>query len=373
MFEAIRKHQYTLATRVLLVLLIGLMTIFFGTLSAYFARVKPIATVNCHSILFVQLPGCQQILADDIDREADNIRNTVTNVYGKNAPAILQNMNVRETAVEQLVQDRLIQNEARRLGLSIGDDELEQAIGTQVAFQSDGQFDVARYRRILADNNLEPSVYESETRDAMLTDAVRKMVTATVQISDDEARRAFDSYAGKINLAYIQVPYSAFQATINPSDAELAKFYHDHLEVFREPERVQIAFVRYDPAALAGTEMPTDQEIQDYYDQNLKTTFTHPAQVRARHILISFAPGASAAEKAAARAKADDLLKKLKSGGDFAALAKQYSADPGTKDKGGELGFFGRGEMVKPFEDAAFTPQSGRVRYRREPVRCSRH
>jgi peptidyl-prolyl cis-trans isomerase D len=359
MFDAIRKHQYTWATRLLLILLIGLMTIFFGTLSAYFARVKPIATVNCHSILFVQLPGCQQILSDDVDREASNVRNTITNAYGKNAPAMLQSMNVRETAVERLVQIRLIENEARRLGLSIDDDELEKTIGTQAAFQTDGQFDVHRYRAILAENNLEPSVYENMTRDAMLADALRQMVAATVQVSTEEAHRAYDSYAGKISLAYIEVPYSAFEAGINPSEQDVAKFYHDHLEVFREPDRVKISFVRYNPTALAGSAMPTDEEIQEYYEQNLKTAFTHPAQVRARHILLGVGPGASSAERAAARSKADDILKKLKSGGDFPALAKQYSEDPGSKDKGGELGFFGSGELVKPFEDVAFALKPG--------------
>ncbi len=359
MFEAIRKHQYTFATRLLLLLLIGLMTIFFGTLSAYFARVKPIATVNCHSILFVQLPGCQQILSDDIDREAGNIRNTVANVYGKNAPAVLQSMNLRETAVEQLVQARLIENEARRLGLTIGDDELEKTIGTQAAFQTDGQFDVRRYRAILAENNLEPSVYENETRAAMLSEAMRQMVTATVQVSTEEVHRTYDNFAGKINLSYIKVPYSAFAGGINPSEQEVVKFYHDHMEVFREPERVKIWLVRYDPIALAGSAMPTDQEIQDYYEQNLKSTFTHPAQMRARHILLGVGAGANSTEKAAARAKADDILKKLKAGADFPTLAKQYSNDPGTKDKGGELGFFGRGELVKPFEDVAFALKPG--------------
>jgi peptidyl-prolyl cis-trans isomerase D len=359
MFEAIRKHQYTLATRLLLILLIGLMTIFFGTLSAYFARVKPIATVDCHSVLFVQLPGCQQILADDVDRESNNIRNTVNNIYGKSAPAMLQSMNVRETAVEQLVQARLIDNEAKRLGLQIGDDELEKTIETQAAFQTDGQFDVQRYRAILAENNLEPSVYEGETRDAMLSDAVRNMVTAAIQVSNDEAHRAYDSYAGKVNLAYIKVPYSNFEATINPSDQDVAKFYNDHRAVFREPERVKVVFVRYDPTALASSEMPSDQQIQDYYDQNLKTEFTHPAQVRARHILLGVNPGADSTEKAAAKAKAQDILNKVKAGGDFAALAKQYSDDPGTKDKGGELGFFGAGELVKPFEDVAFSLKPG--------------
>ena len=359
MFEAIRKHQYTFATRLLLILLIGLMTIFFGSLSAYFARVKPVATVDCRSILFFQLPGCHQILSDDVDREAGNIRNTVSNIYGKNAPAVLQSMNLRETAVEQLVQQRLIEIEAARLGLSIGDDELEKTIGAQAAFQTDGQFDVNRYRQILAQNDLEPAIYESETRTAMLSEEMRNMVTATVQVSNDDARRAYDTIAGKINLSYVKVPYSGFEAGINPSDQDLAKFYHDHLEVFREPERVKITFIRYEPTALAEALAPTDQQVQDYYEQNLKTEFTHPAKVRARHILIGLGPDATVNDRAAARAKADDLLKQVRAGANFAALAKQYSEDPGTKDKGGELGFFGRGELVKPFEEVAFTLKPG--------------
>ena len=359
MFEAIRKHQYTFATRLLLILLIGLMTIFFGSLSAYFAHVKPVATVDCRSILFIQLPGCHEILTDDIDREAGNIRNTLTNIYGKNAPAVMQSMNLRETAVEQLVQQQLIVAEAHRLGFSIGDDELEKTIGTQAAFQTDGQFDVNRYRQILTQNDLEPAIYESETRTAMLSDAMRNMVTATVEVSNDDARRAYDNIAGKIALSYIKVPYADFEAGINPSDQEVAKFYQDHLQVFREPERVKIEFIRYEPTALAGSEAPTDEQVQDYYEQNLKTEFTHAAQVHARHILIGLGPDATVNEKAAARAKADDILKQLKAGGNFAALAKQYSEDPGTKDKGGDLGFFGRGELVKPFEEVAFSLKPG--------------
>src|ERR1700719_860073 len=187
MFEIIRKHQYSWTTRVLLILLVGLMTIFFGSVGAYLARVKPIATIDCHSFLFLQLPGCQQILSDDIDREANNIRNAIAIRYGKDAPAVLHGMNVRASAVERLIMTRLVDNEAHRLGLTIDDDQLEKTIDTQEAFQTGGQFDVRRYRAILAENNLEPAVYESETREAMLSDAMQSMVTATVAVSNDDA------------------------------------------------------------------------------------------------------------------------------------------------------------------------------------------
>ncbi len=322
MFEAIRKFQYSWTIRALLLLLGGLMTVFFGSVGAYLARVKPIATIDCHSFLFVQLPGCQQILSDDIDREANNIRNAIANRYGKDAPAVLHGMNVRASAVERLIMTRLVDTEAHRLGLTINDDQLEKTIDTQEAFQTDGQFDVRRYRAILAENNLEPSVYESETREAMLSDAMQTMVTSTVAVSNEEARRAYDDFAGKIALAYIKVPYSGFEAGVTPSDQEIAKFYNDHKQLFREPEQLKITFVRYDPTVLTGSYAPSEPEIQDYYEQNLKTEFTHPAQARARHILIGLTPAANAAEKAAAKAKAEAILAKVKAGGDFVALAK---------------------------------------------------
>src|SRR5579859_5895764 len=128
MFEAIRKFQYSWTIRALLLLLGGLMTVFFGSVGAYLARVKPIATIDCHSFLFVQLPGCQQILADDIDRESNNIRNAIANRYGKDASAVLKGMNVRGSAVERLIMTRLVENEAHRLGLTISDDQLKKTI-----------------------------------------------------------------------------------------------------------------------------------------------------------------------------------------------------------------------------------------------------
>jgi peptidyl-prolyl cis-trans isomerase D len=359
MLEAIRKYAYSWPTRIFLLLLAGLFTVFFGGISSYFARVKPVATVNCHSFLLVPLGSCTQILSDDIDRQTRNLTNTINNVYGKNADNVLHAMNLRQTAVEQLIQQALILEEAHRLGLSIGDDELAKTIESQAAFQVDGHFDDQRYNEILASNDLEPAGYESETRDAMLSDALRQMVAGVVQVSADEARHAFDATAGRINLAYIEVPFANFTAAVNPSAAVVAKFYADNREAFSEPEQIKITLVRYDPAVLAASAAPSDEDIQNYYDQHLKDMFTHTLQVRARHILISVAPDAPAADQAAAKAKAELVMAKLKAGADFAALAKQYSGDPGSKDKGGELGFFGPGELVKPFEDAAFKLKPG--------------
>ncbi len=358
MLETIRAHAYTFGTRVLLVFLVVVFVFFFGV-TGYYLRAKPIATVGCGSIPFLATSACRQIMPDDIDRETRNLRNIFAKVYGRNADSILQAMNLRQTAVEQLIQQALILNEAQRLGLWISDDALAKTISSQTAFQTDGRFDVDRYREILRENDLLPAAYEQQTRDEMMSEELRAMVSNSVQVSEAQARQAFNIAVGSANLSYIKVSYANFTAGVNPTDRDVAEFYRLNKEGFREPARVKLVFIRYSPDALEGNYVPADEEIQQFYEQNVKTLFDHPAEVRARHILLALAPDATAADKAAARAKAEDVLKKLKAGASFAAMAKQYSDDPGTKDKGGEIGYFPRGELVKPFEDAAFSLKPG--------------
>jgi peptidyl-prolyl cis-trans isomerase D len=362
MLEGIRKHSYSFGTRLLLILLVLPFALFFGTsVGSYFTRVKAVATINCTRFGLITLPGCQQILADDVDHVSLNIRNTVNNLYGDNAPQMLARMNLRETALEQLIDQKLIENEASLIGLSIGDDALEQTIESQTAFQQNGRFDVARYQQILRANDLEPAAYESDTRGQILNDTMRQMVIHATPISTAELRSAFDQFSIKLALSYITVPYTQFTAGINPTDQEVAKFYLQNKEIFREPDRIKITFIRYDPALLAATGEPSEEDIQNFYDDNAKAMFTHPAEVHASHILIAVPAGASQKDKDAAHAKAEDILKQLQAGANFAALAKKYSDDPGTKGNGGDLGSFPRGEMVKPFEDAAFSLKPGQM------------
>jgi peptidyl-prolyl cis-trans isomerase D len=361
MFEGIRKRSSTLVTRGLLVFLGLVFAFFFGTSIGGFSHVKPAATINCRQIGPFMLPGCQQILAEDVDRGVTNIRNTINNVYGDSAPQMLARMNLRETAVEQLIDQKLVENEARRINLSISDNALEQTIESQSAFQVNGRFDVTRYQQLLAANELQPAAFEAETRGQILQDTMRSMVTHATFVSTAEARAGFNQFEKQLALSYVEIPYSQFTAGLNPSDAEVAKFYQQNKEIFREPDRIKVTYIKYDPSTLAAAGEPSEQDIEDFYDDNAKTMFTHPAEVDASHILIAVPGGATQQQRDAAHAEADDLLKQLQAGGNFAALAKKYSDDPGTKNNGGDLGFFSRGEMVKPFEEAAFSLKPGQM------------
>ncbi|MBV8357746.1 MAG: peptidylprolyl isomerase, partial [Deltaproteobacteria bacterium] len=364
MLQVFRRHSYSWGTRVLLLLLGGVFALFFGSWGAasYFTRVRPIAQVGCYSYFHLfTTPGCQTIMPEQIDSATVDLRREIQNTYGEQSPQMLQSVNLRQMALEQLIDQTLINREAGHLGLQISDSELAQTIESQTAFQIDGRFNVQKYNQVLRQNDLEPSMFESKTRDRILTDTMRQMIIQAVQVSRDEVRSEFNRFGQKLSLAYIEFPYIDFTGQVNPTKAQLIKYYDENRDQFREPERIKIEFIRYDPSVLGANQTPSPEDIQANYERNLNTQFTHPEQVRARHILIAVAPDASPAEKAAANTKAEEVLKKVKSGGDFAKLAQQYSDDPGTKERGGELGYFARGEMVKPFEDAAFKLTPGQV------------
>lgn len=361
MLQVFRRHAYSWGTRALLGFLILVFIIFFGGLGSYFLQVKPVASIDCYTYFdLITLPGCHNILSDQVDHEAGNIRKAVVNSRGAAAEQMLKGVNLREMAVQSLIEQILIDREAHHLGLSISDDELAKAIASQSVFQDDGHFSTARYLQILRDNNLQPADFESETRTKMLSDTLRRAITTAVSVSSDEARAEFNRLGEKLNLSYLEFPAANFMKG-HPTDQQVEEFYRDNKESFREPERVKIDFIRYDPMVLAPQQPPSDDAISQYYEQNLKTEFSHPEQIKVRHILIRVSPDASASEKAAAKSKAQDILQKIKAGASFADLAKADSDDPGTAQNGGDLGYISRGELVKPFEQVAFSLKPGQL------------
>ncbi len=349
MLDLMRKHAYSWLTRAVVIGLIAVFA-FWGVGTGLFNRIKPVATVDGH-----------QILTKDIDQQAQQLRRRLEQIYGPEAAAAMARFNVREQALEQLIDQQLVLDEANRLGLRISGAALKRMIESQSAFQVDGHFDVAIYRTALRGENMRPADFESDVRLDMLQQLMQRMVTETVEIGNAEARQTYDQLNLKLAMSYVEIPYKDFESAITATDKQIADFYQAHREQFREPERISFDFIRYDPDKLAAKVNPSDKEIQEYYNRYRDSGFTHPEQVRARHILIAVAADATPAQRAAAKAKADGLLKQIKAGADFAKLARQYSEDPGTKNNGGDLGYFSQGEMIKPFADAVFRMKAGEM------------
>ncbi len=351
MLDLMRRHAYSWVTRTILIL-ITIVFGFWGIGTGLFAQVHPVATVDGN-----------RILANDVDKESEQLRQIIQQMYGANAAAVMKSMNLRQEALDRIIENRLIAIEARHLGIHVSDAELQQKIATLPGFQSGGQFDFQQYQEVLRERGMLPAEFETSMRTEMTQDTLQQMVDQGVQASDREIRHAFNLRYQKVGLAYLEFPWNDFTAAVNPTDQQIADFYKAHAEDFREPERVKIMFIHYVPLTLAARFTPSDKDIEDYYKTNLKSRFTHPDTVHAQHILVAVPDGASEHEKAAAKAKAGDILKQVQAkGADFNKLAAKYSDDPSNRDHGGDLGSFGRGQMIKPFEDAVFAMKPGEIR-----------
>jgi peptidyl-prolyl cis-trans isomerase D len=349
MLNLMRKHAYSWTIRIVLGV-ITVVFVFWGIGSGLFAQIHPVATVDGH-----------RILVDDVQRESDNIRRAFVNMYGDQGAQVIQHMNLNQMALERLIDRQLVLDELQRLGLRISNADLRRYIEGDRSFQVGGHFDFMTYQATLRDNNLEPAEFEATVRADLAQALAQDMVTSAVTVSQAQAHQAYNLAHEQVNLSYIELAAADFLAKVHPTDQQIQAYYKANSATFREPERISVAYIRYSPDQLADRIQPTDEQIKDYYQRHREAMFSYPERVRARHILISVIPGASAADRAEAKAKAEQILAQLKKGADFAKLADKYSDDTGTNSRGGDLGYFSRGQMVKPFEDAAFSLKPGQL------------
>jgi peptidyl-prolyl cis-trans isomerase D len=349
MLDMMRRHAYSWGVKILLGLIAVVMT-FWGLGTGFFNQVHPVATIN----------GAR-VLPDQVNIEADRIRTIVQNMYGANATAVLKSINLRQEALDRIIENHLVAAQAREMGLRISKQALQDHIASQKAFQVNGAFDFRTYEAVLRDNGMLPTDFEAETRTQMASQMLERMIGDGVQVSAEEVRHAYDLQNQNISLAYLKIGWRQFAPKINPTAKQVADYYRAHREQFREPERVQIEYIHYAPLVMASKVEPPDSEIAAYYKSNLKSRFTHPDMAHASHILIAVPDGATQKEKNAAEAKAEDILKQLKKGADFKKLAARYSDDKSNRLDGGDLGWFPRGEMIKPFNDMVFSMKPGQT------------
>ena len=267
---------------------------------------------------------------------------------------------------QQLVQQQILVQEAKKLGIDVTDDDVRNYLRsgpTGAVLFPNGQFIGSdQYASLIADR-LDMSVSEFEAgikRDIALR-RLQALITGGVTVSDKEVREAYRKSNIKIKFDYAVITADDVRKQINPSDSELQAYFTKNAARYANavPEERQITYFAFTTSDLpGGVPQPTQQEIQQYYNQH-QSDYSIPEEAKSRHILIKVADGADAKTDAAAKAKAESILKQLQSGADFAALAKKYSDDPGSKDSGGELGFVRRGTMVPPFDNAIFTQNIG--------------
>ncbi|MGA7341161.1 MAG: peptidylprolyl isomerase [Terracidiphilus sp.] len=269
---------------------------------------------------------------------------------------------------QQLVQQEVLLEVAKKLGIRAGNDDVRQYLQTgptgQVLFPNGKFIGQDAYANLISERlNMSVPDFEDNIKRDIIIRRLQSLITAGVTVSDQEVRDTYRKQNIKIKFDYAVISSDDLLKTINPSDSDLEAFFKKNAARYAAavPEERKITYFAFTPNDVpGGVPQPSQQQIQQYYNDHL-SEYSVPEQAKSRHILIKVAPGADAKTDAAAKAKAEDVLKQLKAGGDWTDLAKKYSDDPGSKDSGGELGFAQRGRMVPEFDNAIFTQKIGDI------------
>jgi peptidyl-prolyl cis-trans isomerase D len=264
---------------------------------------------------------------------------------------------VDEKTLQQQILNTLVQRTAlllaaKKQGFRVGDTQIADLLIQIPAFQENGQFSKEKYLTTLAQASYTDNGFRHELAQDVLMGQWEQGVMQTSFATKAELNSMLALLDQKRNFGYLVIPANYYQKEISVSPDEISAYYEKNRSLFVAPETVALEYVTLSLKALAQTIKPTSDEIAAYYQEH-QTAYTLPERVHARHILILAAENDPAADLAAKK-KIDAILKTLKQGGDFAAIAKVSSEDPGSAAQGGDLGWFVRGQMVPEFENAAF-------------------
>jgi len=275
-------------------------------------------------------------------------------------------------AAEQLINEKVLVAEARRLGLRVTDNELRDELqhgGLGATLFPEGKFIGQEEYENLVQRNFDMTIpqFEELVKEEILVRKLRALVSTSAYVSDAEVRREFDRRNTKAKFEYAVLTQADILKGIHPSEQELKAYYDRNKANYANsiPEKRQIRYAVVESSKIASTVSVSDQDLQTFYDQH-RDDYRQPEQVKVSHILIKTPlPGPdgkvdpNGVEQA--RKKAEDVLKQVKAGGDFAKLAQQYSEDTVSAKNGGELGWIGRGRTVPEFEKAAFSLAKGQT------------
>ena len=293
--------------------------------------------------------------------EVDRLRQSMPNLDAK----LLDSPEARYATLERLVRDRVLTTAAQQLHLTASNQRLAQELQSDPQInmlrKPDGSLDLERYQQLLRAQGLSPEAFEAGVRADLSSRQVLQGVAGTTIAANAVADTALGAYFEKRAVRIARFKPADFAAKLQPSEADLEQFYQANTQAFMLPESANVEYLVLDSDAVARNLAVSEADLRSFYEQNAQR-LAGKEERRASHILINAPKTAPAAEREAAKAKAAALLAEVrKSPERFAALARQSSQDTGSAANGGDLGLFGRGAMVKPFEDAVFALKQGEV------------
>lgn len=350
MLDIIRSKSQSMAVKVAFGLII-VVFVFWGVGSFTGGPGTEVVNVNGESIS-----------APDFYRQYEFAVQNIRSQNPEVSTEDLKAMDLKMQVVRQMVMRTMLLQEAERTGLSITPVELRRQVETFPVFQKEGKFDPTIYTEVLKAQGEAPGVFEAALSKDLLLQKLERVVTAGAFVSPNEARDLFMFDGERRGLEYVLFPLADHTEGMAPTEAEIQKYYDENQQAFGVPAKADVEYLLLSPENLAAAFPVDDAAIQAAYDKELDT-YKHADMVHARHILVlapeKVEPGTdSEKQDIAARTAIEDVHKRLLAGEDFAALAKAHSAD-GTREQGGDLGWFEHARMVPEFADAAFALKPG--------------
>ncbi len=352
MLRLMRKHAGSWVIKLLLGAIV-IVFIFWGVGSFRAQRGGRVAMVNG-----------DQITADEYRDAYNNLMEQLRTRFGnKLDEKMIKTLQVKKQALNRLINNRLLIQEAEKLKFRVSEKELADAILHIPAFQRSGVFDKYLYRNVLDRLKMTPESFEAAQKDQMLIDKLRTLITSNAKVSNQEVRDWYDWLNTSVDMEYAFFDPNQYK-NIRVSEEQIKSFYEKHKEKYKTDTMIKVRYVHFDPKPYRSKVKLTDSEVREYYDENLES-FKIPEKVVARHILIKVSPDADPETVKKTKEKALKILKLAREGKDFAGLAKKYSEGP-SRNNGGYLGEFTKESMIKPFADKAFSMKAGEIS---DPVR----
>lgn len=350
MLQLLRGKKSSLFVKIILgVIVIGFS--FFG-IESYF-----VANTNTS----VAKVGGAEISQQEFQDQFNRYVQRMVQMMGPAAnAAMFQNPDVKRRLLDQMIDEKVVLAASDKLGMTVPAKRIQDEILKVPAFQNDGKFDAEQYRQVLSVNGMSPLGFEERLRQDIAARELPAQVAATAAATDAEVDAYIRLRDQRRDFRYVKLEKPAAADNADVSADEIDAYYKAHQADFMVPERVAVEYVELDAAKLEVDQKPDDSVLKERYEKN-QARYVSAEQRLASHILVKVGGKGGPDDQKAALAKAEAIEKQLKDGKDFATLAKQESADLGSKNQGGDLGWLDKGTTEEAFESALFALDKGAV------------
>ncbi|MDR2837433.1 MAG: SurA N-terminal domain-containing protein, partial [Azonexus sp.] len=346
MFDAVRNNKWVSQA------ILGLIAItfaFFG-LESYVRN----ADSNQYVAKIGDVKISQQEFQQALREQQDRMRGQLGAAFDAR---VLETLEARKAILDDLINKRLLTLEAAKRRLVVDNEAIRQVILGIQAFQVDGQFSSARYEAALSGQNMTPAMFEAQLRQDLVVQQLINTLLRSSFTPNAVTDRILALQTEKRAISEVRLPLDDYLDKVKLADDAAKRYYDENSEQFRQPEQAIAEYVVLSLDNIGSQQTVSEDDIKTWYESH-RAQYEQQEERRASHILI----GSEKIGVDKARAKAEEALAEVrKNPGHFAELASKYSDDPGSAGKGGDLGFFGRGAMLKPFEDTAFSLKEGEI------------